>query len=101
MGASLRVAPAPMSRFERQHLRVRMERAIEKLLAALDALDGDPDLEDSDEDAACEDEGFDADREPAMGWSTVGNNGPRIVTGLLAELTSHLQGDYLAFDAAD
>ena len=44
--------------------RSRVERAIERhlaraeaLIAALDAADGDPDLEDSDEDQACEDEG--------------------------------------------
>ena len=40
-------------------LRRRMERAIERLIAALDALDGDPDLEPEceDEGAECNDEG--------------------------------------------
>ena len=43
--------------------RIRLEQAIEDLIALLDALDGDPDLE-----ASCEDEGFDADSEPSLGW---------------------------------
>jgi hypothetical protein len=47
-------------------LRQRMETAVERLLAALDAIDGDPDLEATceDEGGACEDEGSNDDREP-------------------------------------
>lgn len=37
--------------------RLELEAAIEAAISALDAFDGDPDLED-DEDDACEDEGF-------------------------------------------
>lgn len=46
--------------------RAELERAVERALAALDALDGDPDFELTceDEGAQCEDEGFDSDREP-------------------------------------
>ena len=61
-------------------LRHRMERAVEKLLAALDALDGDPDLEPSlaggywaatsdggdDREMECEDEGAQCDDEGAV-----------------------------------
>lgn len=39
-------------------LRWRLEVAIERAIAALDALDGDSDLE-----PGCEDEGFDSDTE--------------------------------------
>lgn len=57
---------APQNRPEHLNLRRRMERAVERLLAALDAMDGDPDLEDGfDLEEACEDEGHDSDREPA------------------------------------
>lgn len=41
--------------------RERLEAAVEAAIAALDAFDGDPDL-----DVACEDEGFDSDREPTF-----------------------------------
>ena len=41
-------------------LRRCMERAIEALMAALDALDGDPDLESSHDD------------EPSLGWTGAG-----------------------------
>jgi hypothetical protein len=46
-------------------LRTRMERAVERLLSALDAMDGDTDLEPAceDEGAQCEDEGHDSDTE--------------------------------------
>jgi hypothetical protein len=43
--------------------RQQLEQTIEALIALLDELDGDADLE-----AACEDEGFDADGEPWLGW---------------------------------
>lgn len=39
----------------RLRLRAKIERAIDRLIAALDAIDGDPDLEDSDEDRAVDD----------------------------------------------
>ena len=53
----------------RADLRTRMEAAVERLLAALDALDGDPDLEGGfDREAVCEDEGADDEREPEGGW---------------------------------
>lgn len=44
--------------------RLRIEREVERLIALLDVLDGDPDLEDGDEDDQCDDEGVDTDREP-------------------------------------
>lgn len=56
---------APQHLPEDRKLRHRMERAVERLLAALDAMDGDPDIEDSfDLEEVCEDEGHDSDREP-------------------------------------
>jgi hypothetical protein len=45
-------------------LRQRLEAAVERAIAALDALDGDPDME-----PECEDEGCDPDREPYCGWA--------------------------------
>ena len=62
-------------------LRRQMQMAIESLLAALDAIDGDSDFEDGadaepaceDEGAACEDEGVDiGDDEPWLGRSETG-----------------------------
>lgn len=44
-------APAPLT------TRARLEAAVEAAIAALDALDGDPDLEDF------------GDREPSLGWT--------------------------------
>lgn len=62
--ASLAIA-RPVARQNQQSLRRRLEASIEAAIAALDALDGDPDLEDSfDREAACEDDGFDSDSEP-------------------------------------
>ncbi|AZS20068.1 hypothetical protein [Caulobacter sp. FWC26] len=62
--ASLAIA-RPVARPNQQSLRRRLEASIEAAIAALDALDGDSDLEDSfDQEAACEDDGFDADSEP-------------------------------------
>ena len=43
----------PLARKRRRQL----ERAVDATLALLDELDGDPDLDDGDEDTACEDEG--------------------------------------------
>ena len=57
-------------------LRRRMERAVDRLIRAIDALDADPDLEEGfdaeggvseDEGAQCDDEGFDSDSEPTLG----------------------------------
>jgi hypothetical protein len=43
---------------DRDQLRRRIEAAVERLIAALDRMDGDPDFEDSfDQEAVCEDEG--------------------------------------------
>lgn len=55
-----------LSRRAKIHRRRQLEEAIEAALAALDALDGDTDLEPQceDEGAACEDEGAPDDREP-------------------------------------
>lgn len=60
------IAPAEHPAVVRQRLRQKLTRVIDKLLMALDAIDGDPDfeLECEDEGAACEDEGWDSDREP-------------------------------------
>lgn len=49
-------APAEHPTVERQRIRLKLERVIDKLIAALDAIDGDADLE----------EGGDA--EPALGF---------------------------------
>ena len=43
---------------DRATLRLRLEVAIDRAIALLDAMDGDADIE-----AACEDEGFDSDTE--------------------------------------
>ena len=69
----------PIRTAVRAGMRRRMENAIERLIAALDAIDGDPDLEPSlgsvegnaaldaeDEHDGCEP---DADEEPTIGWS--------------------------------
>lgn len=56
--------------FARTRLRARMEAAVERLLAALDAMDGDPDLE-----AACEDEGAQCDDEGAIEYDLVPDDG--------------------------
>lgn len=67
-------------RLVRATLECALERllgAVESVVADLDALDGDPDLEATceDEGAACEDEGVDTDTEPdgagayVMPWS--------------------------------
>lgn len=62
--ASLAIA-RPVARQNHTSIRRRLEASIEAAIAALDALDGDPDLEDSfDQEAACEDDGFDSDSEP-------------------------------------
>lgn len=54
-----------------------VESAIERLIAMLDDIDGDPDLEDGfDLEAACEDEGHDSDREPWLG-ALEGSEGTR------------------------
>lgn len=48
-----------------EHIRRRLEAAVEAAIAALDHLDGDIDLEDGfDQEAACEDDGYESDREP-------------------------------------
>lgn len=54
-------------------LRTRMETAVERLLAALDAMDGDADLELAceDEGGACEDEGGQCDDEGHIESHTV------------------------------
>ena len=58
----------------RQRLRLKLTKAIDKLLHALDAIDGDPDLEDTDDDEQCDDEGAaDPDLEPSLG--SLGDNG--------------------------
>ncbi len=50
--------------------RAQLEAAVEAAIAALDALDGDPDLEEQceDEGAQVDAEQDDADKEPALGW---------------------------------
>lgn len=52
----------------RSKRRRELEELIEQAIAALDAFDGDPDLEDQceDEGAQCEGEGEDSDREPDL-----------------------------------
>jgi hypothetical protein len=57
-----------VSRRETDRLRRDLEAAIEAAIVMLDALDGDPDLEHvcEDEGAACDDEGFDGDREASL-----------------------------------
>ena len=57
-------AALKLTRFDR----LRIEQTVEQLIALLDAADGDPDFEDDAEDDGCEDEGFDADSEPSLGW---------------------------------
>jgi len=62
--ASLAIA-RPRVRPNYQSIRARLEASIEAAIAALDQLDGDPDLEDSfDREMVCEDEGHESDREP-------------------------------------
>jgi hypothetical protein len=70
----------------RQRLRAKLERVIDRLIVALDHIDGDPDLEPSGDDEpslsgvtfattggsddredGCDDEGFDCDLEPEDG----------------------------------
>lgn len=84
----------------RSKRRRELEEAIEQAIAALEAFDGDPDFEHQSEDEGgeCNDEGWDGDREPDMGWATFGGNGPRIVTGLPGEIASHMLGDYVTLD---
>ena len=62
---------------DREHIRPVLESEIERLIKALDLLDGDADLEDSfdaveiseDEGAQCDDEGvIDGDQESAGSW---------------------------------
>lgn len=69
------IAPAgQLRRRSKANLRRQLEDAIEAALAALDALDGDPDLEPQceDEGAQCDDEGADSDREPEIeDWGVV------------------------------
>ena len=72
MAVNANSIPTPgVSRWTRQDI----EQAVEGLISLLDALDGDPDFEDTDEDNGCEDEGIDADTEadsadtePSLGW---------------------------------
>jgi len=65
--ASLAIA-RPRVRQNHYAIRARLEASIEAAIAALDRLDGDPDLEDTfDQEAACDDEGHDSDREPDTG----------------------------------
>ena len=79
-------APLKLTRFDRH----RIEQAVEELIALLDALDGDPDLEDDTEDVGCEDEGFDSDseEEPGDAWRVVPHledqTRPALVTPYLA-----------------
>lgn len=67
-------APTPL-----QALRARLEAHVEQMIALLDTLDGDPDLELTceDEGAQCEDEGVDSDAEPDwegdISWAEWGN----------------------------
>jgi len=70
----------------RQRLRAKLESVIDRLIVALDGIDGDPDLElggddepslsgvtfsstggSDDREDGCDDEGFDCDREPEEG----------------------------------
>lgn len=55
---------------EREHLRAKVERVIDLLIAFLDDLDGDPDLEPNL--AGDDREGDDADLEPDLGWTEDG-----------------------------
>jgi len=56
--ASRTARTAPRGTRRTHQLRKELEAAIDAAVAALDALDGDPDLEDGgDREAACEDEG--------------------------------------------
>ncbi|WAC25754.1 hypothetical protein [Ancylobacter sp. SL191] len=80
MGTHVREHPNSVRRFElieTTALRRRMERAVEALLAALDDMDGDPDIEEDDppEDGHDAEDNRDdlepdADGEPAVGWVT-------------------------------
>lgn len=72
--------------------------AIESLLALLDAMDGDADLEPAceDEGAQCDDEGADTDREPDLGWPVIGGQGP--VLGGYGRQQLAPPGDYVTFD---
>lgn len=72
-------------------LRERLEAEVERLIALLDALDGDPDLEpwlaDTDpvlEDREGDDDGEpnDWDAEPSLGWARTRNLPPRVVLRL-------------------
>ena len=47
---------APANPAEPSRYRLRIEAAIESLIALLDEIDGDPDLEDGDEDKAVDDD---------------------------------------------
>lgn len=47
---------APVTPAEPSRYRQRIEAAIESLIALLDEIDGDPDLEDGDEDKAVDDD---------------------------------------------
>lgn len=70
----------------RQRLRAKLESVIDRLIVALDGIDGDPDVEPASDDEpslsgvtfattggsddredGCDDEGFDCDREPEEG----------------------------------
>lgn len=66
--------------------RRQLEDAVERALAALDALDGDPDFEDQceDEGAQCEDEGSFSDYEASLCGVTFGRGDH---TGLDCEIT--------------
>lgn len=63
---------AGLLKIEQPPLRPQIEAAIESLIALLDAIDGDSDLEDSDEDKAVDDGRCDVadsgDDEPEDGW---------------------------------
>jgi len=59
--------------------------------------DSDREEQCEDEGGACEDEGQDPDREPDLGWSTFGNQGPRVGEDAQA-VANAMMGDYLSFD---
>lgn len=78
----------PNRRASAQTLRRQLADAVERALALLDALDGDPDLEDQceDEGAQCDDEGvckyLDPDSEPDLGAPEHGHGGSRWGAGV-------------------
>ncbi|MBI5940669.1 MAG: hypothetical protein HY859_09605 [Caulobacterales bacterium] len=66
----IHTSPRPEPEVLAAQMRAVIESRIEAMIAYLDVLDDDPDLElvSEDEGGECNDEGFDSDREPNLGW---------------------------------